>query len=307
MCKQIVFIFLILLTMFSVKSNAQPSISRELWGAVDGKQVWLYTLTNSNGMMAEITNYGGIVRRLVTPDRNGHFDNVVLGFDTLADYEMKNAPYLGAIIGRFANRISNAEFLIDSVKYQLEANDFPNHSHGGTKGFDKVVWESSGISTADSVAVTLQYLSPNLEEGYPGNLHVKVTYVLSNSNQLKIYYEAQSDQRTIINLTHHSYFNLTGRNENILNHSLTIFADSITATDRRWIPTGEVIEVENTDFDFTQDRLIGERIKIMNHGYNLNYVLQKEFDNALSKAAELYCSQSGRRMEVFTTEPGLQL
>lgn len=296
-----------LVSLSSAQSSPQLSIHSKLWGKTDGKEVWLYTLTNINGMVVEITNYGGIVVSIKALDHTGKIENIVLGFDNLAQYEMQNSPFMGAIIGRFANRISGAEFFLDAVRYKLDPNDNPNHSHGGKKGFDKVVWDASEINGTDSVGVALHHLSKDMEEGYPGNLNVKVSYVLTKKNELKINYEAQTDKPTILNLTHHSYFNLAASKENILNHQLTIFADNYTPTDPSWIPTGEIAPVEGTDFDFTQSHKVGERIKKLPYGYNMNFVLNKKSNNELSKAAEVYDPESGRFMEVYTTEPGVQL
>ncbi|WP_291101579.1 MULTISPECIES: aldose epimerase family protein [unclassified Flavobacterium] len=293
--------------LFTDLSNPQLSIHSKLWGITDGKDVRLYTLTNSKGMVVEITNYGGIVVSIVAPDRKGKFENVVLGFDNLIQYEKQNSPYMGTIIGRYANRISKAKFVLDNIQYNLVPNDHPNHSHGGIKGFSKVVWDTSEITGADSVGVALQYSSKDMEEGYPGNFIVKITYVLNNDNELKIYYEAKTDKPTILNLTHHSYFNLAANKENILGHELTIFADSITPTDSLWIPTGKIAPVAGSDFDFTQPHLVGERINNLAHGYNMNFVLRKNCKNEPSKAAEVFDSTTGRFMEVYTTEPGLQL
>lgn len=296
-----------LLPLFAAQSTPKLSIHSRLWGKTDGKEVKLYTLTNAKGMMVEVTNYGGIVVSIKAPDRAGKVENIVLGYDNFAQYEKQNSPFMGAIIGRFANRIAGAKFVLDEVRYKLAPNDNPNHSHGGKKGFDKVVWDASEISAADSVGVALHYLSKDMEEGYPGNLNVKVTYVLNNDNELKIQYEAHTDKPTILNLTHHSYFNLLACKENILNHQLTIFADSYTPTDPSWIPTGEIAPIAGTDFDFSQPHQVGERIKNLPYGYNMNFVLRKNSNRELSKAAEVYDAESGRFMEVYTTEPGVQL
>ncbi len=293
--------------LFTAQSQTPPSIEKKIWGETGRKEVYLYTLTNSKGMIVEITNYGAIVTRMLAPDRNGKMENIVLGFDNFKQYETQNSPFMGAIIGRYANRIAKASFTIDNIQYQLAPNDNPNHSHGGKKGFDKVVWDASEITESDAVSVVLQYLSKDMEEGYPGNLNIKVTYVLNNDNELKIYYEAQTDKPTILNLTHHGYFNLTGNKENILGHELTIFADSITPTDSSWIPTGEIAPVTGTDFDFTKAEKIGKRIKNLPNGYNMNFVLRKKKESELSKAAEVFDATSGRFMEVYTTEPGVQL
>ncbi|MFG6687735.1 aldose epimerase family protein [Mariniflexile sp. HNIBRBA6329] len=290
-----------------VQLSPHLSIKREKWGCVDGKDVWLYHLTNLNGITISITNYGGIVTSILTPDFSGEFENIVLGFDHLEQYQKENTPYMGAIIGRYANRISNASFVLDEKKYHLANNDYPNHIHGGKKGFDKVVWEASDMSTNNSVALVLQYLSKDMEEGYPGNLNVKVIFELDNNNEFKISYEAKTDQPTVVNLTHHGYFNLTGNKENILDHEVTIFADYITKTNAEWIPTGDIVPVANTDFDFTSPRKIKERIHNLPNGYNVNFVIRKEDDKKLTKAASVFDSNSGRVLEVFTTEPGLQL
>lgn len=295
------------LPLFAFQAGPGPAIKRKLWGNVDGKDVLLYTLTNAKGMAVQITNYGGIVVSIVAPDRNGKFENVVLGFDNLAQYQKQNTAYMGAIIGRYANRISKAGFVLDDTQYHLAANDGQNHSHGGLKGFNKMVWDASEIAGDDSVGVALQYLSKDMEEGYPGNLKVKVTYVLNNDNELKIYYEAETDKPTILNLTHHGYFNLTAGKRNVLDHELTIFSDSYTPTDSTWIPTGKIAPVAGTDFDFTQSHKIGQRINHLPHGYNMNFVLRKNNTKGLAKAADVFDPVSGRHITVYTTEPGLQL
>jgi aldose 1-epimerase len=291
--------------LLTVQSKTPCSINSKTWGKVEGKAVKLFTLTNSKGMVVELTNYGGIVVSVIAPDRKGMFENIVLGFDNLEQYVRENSPFMGALIGRYANRISIAEFVLDGTRYKLAPNDIPNHTHGGKKGFDKVVWEATGLSNVDSVGVVLLYQSKDMEEGYPGNLSVKVTYLLTNENELNIQYEAKTDKPTVLNLTHHSYFNLSAKKETVLNHDLTIFADDYTPTDANWMPTGEIAKVEGTDFDFTHPHKVGERIQHLPHGYNMNYVLRK--NGTLSKAAEVYDAKSGRLLEVYTTEPGIQL
>jgi aldose 1-epimerase len=303
----LIILFMAIFSSIAAQSNPHLSITSKFWGKTDGKEVRLYTLVNSKGMIVEISNYGGIVKSIVAPDRNGKFENIVLGFDSLQQYENENSPYMGAIIGRYANRISKANFVLDDVQYNLAPNDNPNHSHGGIKGFDKVVWDAVAITEKDSVGLVLEYLSKDMEEGYPGNLTIKVTYVLNNENELKIYYEAKTDKPTILNLTHHSYFNLAINKENILNHELTVFADSITPTDSLWIPTGEIVPVAGTNFDFTEPHKIGERIGNLANGYNMNFVIRKKKEQELCKAAEVFEPISGRFMEVYTTEPGVQL
>lgn len=292
-------------TLLTAHSSPKLQVCSKSWGIANGKDVKLHTLSNANGMVVEITNYGGIVVSILVPDRNGKIENIVLGFDNLNQYVSQNSPYMGAIVGRFANRISKAEFVLDATRFKLAPNDFPNHSHGGRKGFDKVVWDATELTDSNSVGVVLQYLSKDMEEGYPGNLHVQVTYLLTNENEFKILYEAETDKPTVLNLTHHSYFNLSAKKETILGHLLTIYADEFTPTDANWIPTGEIAKVEGTDFDFTNATLVGERIQHLPHGYNMNFVLRK--NGRLSKAADVFEAKSGRFLEVFTTEPGIQL
>lgn len=291
--------------LLNAHSKPPLQVSSKSWGALDGKDIRLFTLTNATGMVVEITNYGGIIVSILAPDRNGTFENMVLGFDNLNQYLKENSPFMGALIGRYANRIAKASFVLDTTTYKLAPNDYPNHSHGGRKGFDKVVWDAAELRKKTSVGVVLHYLSKDMEEGYPGNLHVKVTYLLTNKNELKIQYEAKTDKPTILNLTHHSYFNLSAMKETVLGHDLTIYADAYTPTDAKWIPTGEIAKVKGTDFDFTQPHQVGERIKNLPFGYNMNYVLRKK--GRLSKAATVFEAKSGRLMEVFTTEPGMQL
>lgn len=292
---------------FYIQTQYQPSIQKEKWGSLNNKDICLYNLLNSNGVSIKITNYGGIVTSIMFPNRNNEFENIVLGFDNFEQYQNQNTPYFGAIIGRCANRIANARFKIDDINYSLAINDYPNHLHGGVKGFDKVVWDVVETVESSSVKIVLQYLSQDLEEGYPGNLKVKVTYELDNNNEFKIFYEATTDKPTIINLTHHGYFNLTGNKENILNHEVTVFADSITQTNASWIPTGKIVAVAGTDFDFTAPHKISERINNLPHGYNMNFVIRKKDDKKLARAANVFEPMSGRFLEVFTTQPGLQL
>lgn len=297
-------IILGLALLFACKQGNRLSISKKAWGKADGKDVSLYTLTNAKGMVVNISNYGGTVTKIVVPDKNGKMEDVVLGFDSLSSYQ-KGVPYFGALIGRYGNRIAKGKFTLDSVQYTLATNDGPNHLHGGKKGFDKVVWDAKELTGKDSVALELTYLSKDMEEGYPGNLTSKVTYVLTNNNELKIYYEAETDKATVINLTHHSYFNLTGAKENILGQELTIYADSITPVDSTLIPTGAIVPVAGTPFDFTTPHKIGERIAQVKGGYDHNFVLHRT-GPGLMLAAEVYDPASGRLMQTFTTEPGLQ-
>jgi len=278
-------------------------ISKATFGNVDGKEVFLYTLTNKKGTTVTITNYGGIVTSWKAPGKNGDTSSIVLGFDSLSGY-LAPPPYFGAIIGRYGNRIAKGSFKIDDKAYSLAANNGVNHLHGGNKGFDKVVWE--GTTESDSVpSLKLRYLSKDGEEGYPGNLAVEVVYTLSEEDELKIEYHATTDKPTVVNLTNHSYFNLTGDvNNTILNHELQIEATAYTPVDEGLIPTGEIAPVKDGPFDFTSATKIGERINSVPGGYDHNFVLNA--DSSLRKVATLTDSASGRKLEVFTTEPGIQ-
>ncbi|MEZ4668241.1 MAG: aldose epimerase family protein [Anaerolineae bacterium] len=289
------------------------SIKKSAYGVTAGGQaVDLYTLTNANGVEVGIITFGGIITTLRVPDRNGTLGNVVLGFDTLADYETKN-PYFGAIIGRYGNRIGAAGFQLDGKQYKLAANDGPNSLHGGLKGFDKVVWAAKPIEGAAEVGLELSYLSPDGEEGYPGNLNVMVRYTLTADNALKIDYSATTDKTTVVNLTNHSYFNLAGNGAgSITGHILQINADHFTPVDANLIPTGELADVSGTPFDFRQPRVIGGGIRsshpqmVLGRGYDHNFVLNRAGTTGLAQAGKLYDPASGRRMEVWTTEPAMQ-
>ena len=277
------------------------------WGETDGKKVSLYTLTNKNGVQVKITNYGGIVTSWITPDKNGAKSDIVLGFDSLQGY-LSKPPYFGAIIGRYGNRIGKAQFKLDGNTYKLAANNGVNSLHGGEKGFDKVVWDATASS--DNTSLTLNYLSKDGEEGFPGNLKVTVTYTLTDDDELLIQYDAETDKATPVNLTNHSYFNLTGDVSNtILNHTVWIDADKFTPVDNTLIPTGELKPVKGTPFDFTTPHRIGERIESVPGaapgGYDHNFVLNNQ-GNSLKLVAYVTDSVSGRKLEVFTTEPGLQ-
>lgn len=302
--------FTVLITTFMSCTNTATNtavsagISKQAFGEADGKAVDLYTLTNKNGVQVKISTYGGVVTSWVTPDKNGKTSSIVLGFDSLSGYLAK-PPYFGALIGRYGNRIANGKFKIGDSTYTLATNNGKNHLHGGNKGFDKVVWTAGAIN--DSVpSLELSYLSKDGEEGYPGNLNVKVVYTLNNDNELDIVYDATTDKSTPVNLTNHSYFNLTGDHANtILDHQLQIDADYYTPVDSSLIPTGELKAVKGTAFDFTTPHRIGERIDSVPGGYDHNFVLNRKGD-ALAKVATLSDTVSGRKLEVFTTEPGIQ-
>jgi aldose 1-epimerase len=271
-------------------------------GLLDNVEIKEYVLKNKNGMEAVILNYGGIVKSLLVPDKNGNLQDVVLGFDSIGQYLRTENPYMGAIIGRYANRISRGVFVMDGRSYTLESNDNENSLHGGIKGFDKVVWNAAKKGNS----LRLRYVSIDGEGGYPGNLNVEVMYELTDDNELKITYAATTDKPTPVNLTNHSYFNLSGDySESVLNHILHLNADKYTPVDETLIPTGEIARTGGTPFDFTTPKAIGEDIQQVPGGYDHNFVLNKLGDS-LTLAATLYHEGSGRFMEMFTTEPGVQ-
>ena len=301
---------LVLVLFFCISTYAQK-ITKTSFGTADGQAVDLYTLTNRNGMEAKITNYGGIVTSLTAPDRTNKWTDVVLGFNDLGSY-LKGHPYFGALVGRYGNRIAKGRFTLNGVEYKLAVNNGENTLHGGIKGFDKVVWQATSMRTKLGPALSLTYLSKDGEEGYPGNLTVKVVYTLTNSNELRIDYTASTDKDTVINLTHHSYFNLAGEgNGDILNHVITLNANQFIPTDAGSIPTGEIRNVQGTPFDFLKPMVIGARINQDDEqlkfggGYDHTWVIKGRM-GTLRQAATAYEPTSGRVMQVWTTEPGVQ-
>ncbi|WP_422084005.1 aldose epimerase family protein [Ulvibacterium sp.] len=326
-CNKYLCCFLLLslaLLNFNCKTEKkkEPSISKELkdtpiiqkseYGTTpEGESVDLYTLRNSNGVTVDIITYGGIITSLKVPNKQGDLENVVLGYDSLELYLEKN-PFFGALVGRYGNRIADAKFTLNDVEYSLAKNNGENHLHGGEKGFDKVVWKASQKKGEDFVALKLSYASKDMEEGYPGNLDVLVTYTLTNDDTLKVLYEATTDKTTIVNLTQHSYFNLSGDfSRTILDHEMMLNADHYLPVDNELIPLGELAPVKGTPFDFTTPKIIGadiekdhEQLKI-GIGYDHCWVLNGQ-DTGLRSIAKVYHPKSGRVMEVFSTEPGVQ-
>ncbi|MHC4911970.1 MAG: aldose epimerase family protein [Planctomycetota bacterium] len=282
------------------------SIEKQDFGKTpDGESVDLYTLTNTNGLKTQIMTYGGIVTTLHVPDRDGNLGDIVLGYDTLDEY-IKDNPYFGALIGRCGNRLGKGRFTLNGVEYTVATNNDENHLHGGIKGFDKVVWDAEQVQTDEGPALKLTYLSKDGEEGYPGNLNCTVIYTLTDNDELKVSYEAETDKDTIVNLTHHSYFNLAGHGSgDILGHELMLNADNYTPVDEGLIPTGEIRPVKDTPMDFTKPMAVGARIDQVEGGYDHNYVINNS-DGPLALAASVYEPKTGRVMEVSTTEPGIQ-
>ncbi|HHS12650.1 MAG TPA: galactose mutarotase [bacterium] len=286
-------------------------ISQKTYGTLpDGRHVILFHLMNANGMQADIINYGGILVSLKTPNRKGHLGDVVLGFDDLESY-LHDPPYFGALIGRYGNRIARGRFTLEGKEYSLAVNNNGHHLHGGLKGFDKQLWNAEPIQTDNAVGVKLSLLSPHGDEGYPGNLDCHVTYLLTNEDELRIVYRALTDRPTVVNLTHHSYFNLTECQRDILDHELTIGADRYTPVDEGLIPLGTLESVSGTPLDFRESTPIGSRIDnddiqlLRGRGYDHNFVLNNR-DGSPAQAALVYEPQTGRTMEVLTSEPGLQ-
>ena len=287
----------------------KASVKKESFGKTsDGVAVEQYILTNTNGMTAKIITYGAILTELDVPDRDGKMGDVVLGFDNLKDY-LAGHPYFGATVGRVANRIAKGEFTLDGKKYKLAVNNAPNSLHGGQKGFDKVVWKAESKALPDGAGVEFTYVSKDGEEGYPGNLTATVVYTLTNNNALRIDYKATTDKATPVNLTNHTYFNLAGAKAgDILDHELMIAAEKYTPGDETLIPTGEIKPVKGTPLDFTKPKRIGERIDQIKSdpvGYDHNFVLNSG-GKELALAASVREPKTGRIMEMYTTEPGVQ-
>ncbi|HEY8853067.1 MAG TPA: aldose epimerase family protein [Gemmatimonadaceae bacterium] len=302
--------------------TAVPAVTSIPFGATaDGRAVRLYTLTNAHGIQIKVTNYGGIITSVKTPDRSGRLDDIVLGYDSLAGY-LRNSPYFGAIVGRYGNRIARGLFTLDGMTYHLAVNNGPNSLHGGLRGFDKVVWtvpqfvDAMGTNGSPMRMLMLDYTSPDMEEGYPGTLRAHVTYTLTDDDRLIVDYTATTDKATPVNLTQHTYWNLAGSaRRDILGHELTINADSMTPVDTTLITTGEITPVSGTPFDFRTPVAIGARVDQRQdaqirygNGYDHNFVLNRggAAADALVRAARVVEPSSGRTLDIFTTEPGLQ-
>lgn len=294
----------------STKTTQETMTKKEIFGTTPkGEEVNQYTLTNANGIEMKVINYGGIITSLKTPDRNGNLGDIVLGYDDLQSYLELN-PYFGAIVGRYGNRIAKGKFSLDDEEYSLAINNIGNHLHGGLVGFDKVLWDINSYESDKGVGLKLSYTSEDMEEGYPGNLDVVVNYFLSNDDQLEIEYEAHTDKKTVVNLTQHSYFNLKGAG-NILDHSLELNASRYVPVDSTLIPTGELQLVKGSPFDFKTEKVIGVDIDseheqiVIGGGFDHCWVIDSSKEG-LNHAASAYEPSTGRGMDVYTTEPGIQ-
>jgi len=293
----------------NTEKSQKTEMQKEDYGTTsDGEKVAQYTLTNENGMEVKIITYGGRITSLKAPNKNDEFENVVLGFDSLEQYTKDN-PFFGALIGRFGNRIANGKFALDGEEYTLAQNDGQNHLHGGEKGFDKVVWT---VDDASANSLSLSYISEDMEEGYPGTLETTVVYTLTEDNALEVDYNATTDKKTVLNLTQHAYFNLSGDfSETILDHKIEINADEFLPVNETLIPTGELKDVAGTPFDFREAKTVEQHIEEKNEqlergkGYDHCWVLNEQ-DSGMRFAASAYHEESGRMLEVHTNEPGIQ-
>jgi aldose 1-epimerase len=290
--------------------GGKATVDKKPFGkTADGTAVDLFILTNTSGVTAKLITYGALLTEMHVPDREGKTADIVLGFDNLDAY-LAGHPMFGATVGRVANRIADAKFTLDGKEYKLAANNGPNSLHGGNKGFDKAVWKAETREVPDGVAVRFTHRSPDGDEGYPGNLDVAVTYTLTDKNELKIDYTATTDKATPVNLTHHSYFNLSGgKSPDVLGHELMLTADKYTPVNDKLIPTGKIESVKGTPLDFTKPTVIGARFDQLKNdpiGYDHNYVLPSE-GKSLALAARVIEPKSGRVLEMYTTEPGVQL
>ncbi|MDP4206038.1 MAG: aldose epimerase family protein [Bacteroidota bacterium] len=274
------------------------------------KEFKLYTLSNDNQLSVRISTYGGIIAAVEMPDQHGKVENVVLGFETIQEYlsdtYKENCPYFGCLVGRYANRIAKGKFTLEGQEYTLAINNGPNHLHGGIVGYNNVIWEDKSFKTDEEVGLKLTYFSKDMEEGYPGNLEVEVTYTLNNDNELGIAYKAKTDKTTHANFTNHAYFNLNGGKKNILSHDLKINALTYTPCDDTLIPTGEILPVDGTAFDFSTAHKISDKMAALSTGYDNNFVINGK-QGELREAAILSDTECGRKIEVFTTQPGMQL
>ncbi len=302
----------LLLTVISCQEKNTSKVERSAFGVTsEGDSVYAYTLDNENGVAITVLNYGGIIQSIKTPDKSGKMADIALGFNNVEKYQ-KYSPYFGALIGRYGNRIAKGTFTLNDSTYHLYLNDGPNSLHGGKEGFDKKIWEVDPFATDSTQGLKLHYLSPDGEEGYPGNLDVQVTYTLNNQNELRIDYKATTDKPTVLNLTNHSYFNLRGGKDSINDYMLMLNADHFLPVDSTLIPTGELRPVAGTSFDFREPTKIGlhlndtvRQMQLANGGFDFCWVLNNPGD-LQQVAASVYDPKTGRTLKVYTTEPGIQ-
>ncbi|RAI89366.1 aldose epimerase family protein [Algoriphagus yeomjeoni] len=293
-------------TKMTVIQEASLSIKGEKVGNWEGQDVFKYTLDNGL-MQVELTNFGGIISRIIVPDKNGKLENVVLALENVQDYFTKNGPYFGAAVGRYANRIGTASFALDGETFQITKNNGENTLHGGVKGFGAKVWTPETYKKQGAVGVKMTYLSVDGEEGFPGNLMTTLWMELTSSNELKLRFESTTDKKTVVNLTNHSYFNLNGITGDVRDHELQIFADAITPGGPGQIPTGEIKLIAGTPFDFQTPKNLGDQLDALGEGFDHNYVTKRANSSELKKIAIVKHPESGRVMEVFSTAPGVQL
>lgn len=272
---------------------------------INGKPAKVFTLQNGKGMQVELLSYGAILSRIIVPDRTGVPSNIMLTYDS-AEAFGNDRYFFGAIAGRFANRIAQGQFELDGQMHQVTKNNGPNHLHGGREGFNKKYWEAKIVRAVNSIGVQMEYISTDGEEGYPGTLHTTLTFELAADNRLTITMRATTDKPTIVNLTHHGYFNLSGMSENVLNHELTLYADQYTEMGPGQIPTGKILSVEGTPFDFRKSKKIGKDITQTGNGYDHNFVIKAKHDGELTKMADVYHAATGRAMAVYSNMPGVQ-
>lgn len=306
-----IWLFIIVFGCATPKEKSISSITSKLYGVTeDGREVRAYTLINSSGASVTILNYGGTITSIKVPDNKGVLEDVVLSYDSLAQYQQRG--WFGSMVGRFSNRIAGGKFTLDGVEYELEKNNGPNNLHGGSHAMDKAIWDVEEIETDRGLGIVLSYVSPDMSSGFPGNLDTEITYLWREDNALEIIYEASTDKKTVVNFTNHSYFNLGDHENDILDHELEIKAKKYLPVDETKIPTGTLAPVEGTPFDFTRSKLIGrdinevhEQIKI-GGGYDHCWVID-DWDNSLRLAAILHAPETGRVLETYTTEPGIQV
>lgn len=292
-------------TQEPIIEDIELMIKAEKVAELDGQAVFHYVLDNGN-MQVEMTNYGGTITKIITPDKNGKKENVILTFDTVEEFLTKSNPFFGATAGRIANRIAKGEFTLDGETYELAKNNGPNHLHGGNVGFNKKVWTGEPYSNDSTIGVKMTYLSVDGEEGYPGNLETTLWMELTLSNTLRIRFEAETDQKTIVNLTNHTYFNLTGVKRNVLGHEFQFWADAYTPVDEGLIPTGEIRDVTGTPFDFRTPKILGDQVEANGGGFDHNMVMKMEKDSEMKHFVHVKDPESGRVMDMYSDNVGVQ-